>query len=76
MRTNIEIDDKLMEEALRSSGSNTKKEVVETALKLLIQTRGQASLRSLKGIGKWEGDLNEMRLSRFPDPWGPEEDGK
>lgn len=72
MRTNIEIDDKLMEEALRSTGSKTKKEVVETALKLLIQTRGQVGLRSLKGILKddrWDGNLEEMRLSRFPDTW-------
>ncbi len=72
MRTNIEIDDELMKQALASTGSKTKKEVVETALRLLVQTRGQASLRSLKGILKddgWEGDLHEMRLSRFPDPW-------
>ena len=72
MRTNIEIDDKLMAEALRSTGSKTKKEVVETALKLLIQIRGQENLRSLKGTVEWEGDLHEMRLSRFPDPWDVE----
>lgn len=69
MRTNIEIDDDLMQKALASTGSKTKKEVVENALKLLIHTQGQSGLLSLKGTVEWEGDLNEMRLSRFPDPW-------
>ncbi len=71
MRTNIDIDDTLMRDALASEGCKTKKEVVETALRLLIQIRGQAGLRSLKGILKddgWDGDLHEMRLSRFPEP--------
>ncbi len=72
MRTNIEIDDKLMQEAIRTTGSKTKKEVVELALQMLVRTRRQEGLRALKGILKndgWDGDLHEMRLSRFPDPW-------
>ena len=73
MRTNIDIDDTLMRDALASEGCKTKKEVVETALRLLIQTRGQANLRSLKGTVQWEGDLHEMSLSRFPDPWDVKE---
>ena len=68
MRTNIEIDDDLMREALASTGIKTKEEVVENALKLLIRTQGQTGLRSLRGTVEWEGDLHEMRLSRFPDP--------
>ena len=75
MRTNIEIDDELMKEALTRTGSKTKKEVVEMALRMLVTTRRQENLRSLKGIlkdGGWEGDLHEMRLSRFPEPWDKE----
>ena len=36
MRTNIEIDDKLMTEALRALGAKTKREAVELGLKTLV----------------------------------------
>jgi Arc/MetJ family transcription regulator len=49
MRTNIDIDDQLMRQAMRSSGAKTKRAAVEEALRLLIQTRGQGSLRRLRG---------------------------
>jgi Arc/MetJ family transcription regulator len=61
MRTNIDIDDELMAEALKSSGATTKRAAVEQALRLLIQTRRQAGLRKLRGKVKWEGDLDAMR---------------
>ena len=61
MRTNIVIDDKLMSVATKTSGLNTKKEVVEEALKLLIKVKNQGNLKKLRGKLKWEGDLNEMR---------------
>jgi Arc/MetJ family transcription regulator len=64
MRTNIDIDDELMREALRSSGARTKRAVVEEALRLLIQTRGQAGVRRLRGKVTWEGDLAASRRSR------------
>jgi Arc/MetJ family transcription regulator len=57
MRRNIEIDDHLMEEAMRSSGSRTKRAAVEAGLKLLVQTRAQTSIRKLRGKVKWQGDL-------------------
>ena len=65
MRTNIDIDDKLMREAMRRSGTSTKKETVETALQLLVETLSQTSVRRLKGKVKWEGDLNQSRLGRI-----------
>jgi Arc/MetJ family transcription regulator len=37
MRTNIEIDDTLMAEALKASGARTKREAVELALRTLLQ---------------------------------------
>lgn len=64
MRTNIDIDDRLMREAMRSSGARTKRAVVEEALRLLIQTRSQSGIRRLRGKVSWEGDLNTSRLGR------------
>lgn len=65
MRTNIEIDDELMDEALRRSGAATKRAAVEEGLRLLIQTRAQASIRRLRGKVAWEGDLATSRLDRL-----------
>ncbi len=45
MRTNIDIDDALMREAMRRSGAATKKAAVEEALRLLVQTRSQIAIR-------------------------------
>lgn len=64
MRTNIDIDDALMDEAIEVSGEATKRAVVERALRLLIQTHGQVSVRALRGKVAWRGDLNESRLAR------------
>lgn len=61
MRTNIEIDDNLMADALKATGLSTKKEVVELGLKVLIKLNKQASIRALRGKLKWEGSLEEMR---------------
>jgi len=64
MRTNIEIDDNLMDDALKATGLKTKKEAVELGLKALIKLNKQASIRSLRGKLKWEGDLEEMRAKK------------
>lgn len=61
MRTNIVIDDKLMAQALKATGLETKKEVVEQGLRLLVKRSKQQSIRSLRGKIKWEGNLDEMR---------------
>jgi Arc/MetJ family transcription regulator len=64
MRTNIEIDDHLMRQAMRSSGARTKRAVVEEGLRLLIRTRSQRTIRRLKGKVSWEGDLETSRQGR------------
>lgn len=64
MRTNIVIDDKLMADALRVTGLQTKKEAVEEGLKTLIRLKKQADIRKLRGSLKWEGDLDEMRTDK------------
>ncbi len=64
MRTNIVIDDKLMSAALKTSGHLTKKEVVEEALKLLVQIKSQEKLKRLRGKLRWEGNLESIREMR------------
>ena len=61
MRTNIVIDDELMERALKLSGFKTKREVVKAGLQLLIKLKQQERLREARGKLRWEGDLDEMR---------------
>ncbi len=67
MRTNIDIDDRLMREAMKRSGARTKRAAVEAGLKLLAQTHAQASIRRLRGKVRWEGDLNQSRLGRVQE---------
>ena len=67
MRTNLDIDDALMSEAMRASGLPTKKATVEAALRDLVQrARQKSAIASLAGLG-WEGDLDEMHEERFED---------
>lgn len=63
MRTNIEIDDDLMAQALKVGGFKTKKAAVEEGLRLLVQTKAQRRLRGLRGKLRWEGSLEEDRES-------------
>lgn len=64
MRTNIDIDDALMKEAIAVSGAKTKKDVVAEALQLLVKTRRQADVKKLRGQLKWQGSLDDMRTDR------------
>jgi len=64
MRTNIVLDDKLLERAQKLTGIKTKREVVQEALRTLILLREQAEIRHLRGKFKWEGNLYDQRLSR------------
>lgn len=64
MRTNIEIDDKLMKDALRATGAKTKKEAVELGLRTLLDLQAQEKARELRGKITWEGDLNAMRTDK------------
>lgn len=67
MRTNIEIDDKLMKKVMRGSGARTKKAAVEAAMRLYVQIKAQEKIRQLRGKVQWEGNLEQSRLSRFED---------
>jgi Arc/MetJ family transcription regulator len=61
MRTNIVIDDTLMEEVLRATGLKTKREAVELGLRTLLRIRQQQEIRRFRGKLAWEGDLDAMR---------------
>lgn len=64
MRTNIEIDDRLLEEAMVAAGLTTKKATVEEALRrLVLDHRRRNAIDSLAGIG-WDGDLDLLRQGR------------
>lgn len=65
MRTNIEIDDALMAEAMDLMGTRTKKETVEAALRDAVRHRKSVrELLALQGKLEWEGDLDAMRRDR------------
>lgn len=61
MRTNIVIDDKLMQDTLRATGLKTKREAVELGLRTLLRLSKQGQIRRLRGKVDWQGDLNAMR---------------
>lgn len=61
MRTNIVIDDNLMDDALKLTGLKTKREAVELGLKTLIKLKKQEDIRRFRGKLNWEGNLDDMR---------------
>jgi Arc/MetJ family transcription regulator len=63
MRTNIDLDDELVREALKISGAKTKKELVHLALKEFLDNRRRLNPLDLEGrIEFAEGyDYKEMR---------------
>ena len=68
MRTNIDIDDELMETALRESGLRTKRAAVEEGLRALIDRQRRRKLIDAFGKYPWEGDLAELRRWRGEKP--------
>ena len=64
MRTNVAINDVLMESALKVSGVKTKKDTIEEALKLLVQIKNQENIKGFRGKLKWTGNLNNMRTDK------------
>ena len=64
MRTNIDIDDKLMAEAQKVSGHTTKKQTVEQALRLMVRLRRQQDVDAAFGKYRWRGNLDRSRKGR------------
>ena len=67
-RTNINLDDELVERAMRTYGLSTKRQAVQLALERLLGGGPMSLDEQLKmeGIG-WDGDLDAMRTNRFAD---------
>lgn len=64
MRTNIDLDERLVQTAKTLAGIPTIKGVVHHALAELVRHRRQRGLRALRGTIDWEGDLSRMRRRR------------
>ena len=64
VRTNIMLDNKLVEAGLKATGLKTRRELVDFALRELLRHKQQQKLLSLKGAVAWTGDLEEMRSGR------------
>lgn len=65
-RTTIDIDDDLLERAMRTYQLPTKKAAVDYALRrLVVEPMSREEALSMEGIG-WEGDLDEMRGAHEP----------
>jgi len=67
MRTNIDIDEALMEEARKVTGAATKKAAVEEGLRLLIRRAKQRAILGIAGKVAWHGDLDTSREGRNVD---------
>ncbi|MEW5889215.1 MAG: type II toxin-antitoxin system VapB family antitoxin [Pseudomonadota bacterium] len=69
MRTNIDIDDKLMAEAMKAGGFKTKKETVEAALAAFARQRqAYAKLRALRGKVDWDLDYDYKAMRQGTPP--------
>ena len=64
LRTNIELDEKLVSEAMKLTHKKTKKELVNYAIEELVRRAKRKKLLELEGKVEWEGNLGEMRKSR------------
>ncbi len=60
-RTNLVLDEKLLEEATRLSAQRTYSATVDLALSELVRRARAGKILELAGSGLWEGDLAEMR---------------
>ncbi|MCB9666526.1 MAG: type II toxin-antitoxin system VapB family antitoxin [Myxococcales bacterium] len=67
-RTNLVLDEQLLEEAVRISGERTYSATVQRALKDFIHRAKARQILELTGTGLWEGDLGEMRSDRKTSP--------
>ena len=65
-RTNLVLDEHLLDEATRLSGERTYSRTVERALRDLVRRVKARRILELAGSGLWEGDLATVREDRGP----------
>jgi Arc/MetJ family transcription regulator len=76
MRTNIDIDDDLLAQAMQAGPYKTKREAVEAGLKLLARQAAYKEILKWRGKLKWEGDESIDWTKPSPEtPARPAEDG-
>ena len=61
MRTNIDLDDKLIAKAMSISGINTKKMMINVLLKEYVRKNNQKKILKYRARRVWEGSLAQMR---------------
>lgn len=64
MRTNIVIDDDLMDRVMKLTGARTKREAVELGLRALLKLKKQETIRKFRGKLDWQGDLDDLRTDK------------
>ena len=65
-RTNVVIDDRLIRQVMRIYGFRSKREAIDYSLRRLASPYAQKDMLDMEGAG-WEGNLEEMRATRFPE---------
>jgi len=65
VKTNIDLDERLVDRARKLTGLKTKKELVNHALSELVRRKDQKAILRLRGKVSWTGDLKSSRESRF-----------
>jgi Arc/MetJ family transcription regulator len=65
MRTNIELNDALVEQAMSLTKIKTKKTLVNKALEELVKANLRKGILKFENSGIWEGNLEEMRTTRW-----------
>ena len=66
-RTNIVLDEELIEKGLKVTGIKTRRALVDHALRELLRRESQKMILQLRGKVHWEGNLDEMRQMRFSE---------
>jgi hypothetical protein len=67
-RTNLVLDEKVLEEATRLSSQRTYSRTVDLALLEFVRRARAGKILGLAGSGLWEGDLSEMRRDARAKP--------
>jgi Arc/MetJ family transcription regulator len=64
MRMSINIDDRLLTQARKLTRLRTKREIVQRALEVLVESEMRKGILRFRGAGIWQGDLKAMRKNR------------
>jgi Arc/MetJ family transcription regulator len=63
MRTNIDIDERLMRRAKRLTALKTKRQVIHKSLEVLVRLKEQERIKRYRGKLRWRGNLDAGRRS-------------